>query len=125
MLLRNDFQDNRNIAVLSHPSRRYNKPSDYVVGSKTTGSPKDTMTDMPVRINSLSVYLRCYVEDFMLLEDHQDIIILSPQKGDIYQEYTSHETILIGNAIFNKYYAKIVLSPYDIAAAITANNECQ
>ena len=47
----------------------------------------------------------------MLLEENQDIIVLRPQKADLYQEY-SHEAIIIGNVLFNKYNAKIVSFPY-------------
>ena len=61
--LKNNFQDNQNLAVSFHPSWRCNEPSDDVDDSKTTGLPKDTTTDIPDRINSLSGYVRCYVED--------------------------------------------------------------
>ena len=52
MLLKNNFQDNRTLEVLSHPSHRCHIPSDDVVGSKTTGLPKDSTTDIPDGINS-------------------------------------------------------------------------
>ena len=56
MLLKNNFEDNQNLVGSSDPSRRCNKPSDDVVGSKTTLLPKDTMTDIRDGINSLSGY---------------------------------------------------------------------
>ena len=111
MLLKNNFQDNRNLGVSSQPSRRCNQSCDEVVGSKTTGLSKDYLNDKTCTITSLSGFLRCYVEDFMLLEENKHIIVLRSQKADPYQEY-SPETILIGNVIFNKYNATIVSSPY-------------
>ena len=67
--------------------------------------------DSLVGINYLSGWLRFYVEDFMLLKENQVIIILRPQQVSTFQDY-AHKPIIIGNPTFNKYYAKIITSPY-------------
>ena len=78
MLLKNNFQDNRILAVSSQPSHRCNQSCDVVVGSKTTGLPKYYLNDKTCTISSLSGFLRCYVEDFMSLDVNDRIVLLIP-----------------------------------------------
>ena len=58
VVIKNNFQDNRNLGVSSQSSRRCNQSCDQVVGSKTTGLPKDSITDKTCTVNSLSGFLR-------------------------------------------------------------------
>ena len=111
MLLRNNFNDNRTKAVSSTLPRRSNNLSQNIVWTKTAGLSTDNSMDSPVGIKYLSGWLRCYVENFMLLEESKEIIIIWPQQNTTFQDY-AHKPIIIGNSTFNKYYARIIASPY-------------
>ena len=72
-LLKNNFNDNKTNAVSSNMSRRSNDSSENVVGIKKTGLSTDNSMGIPVKIDSLSGWLMCYVKDFMLPKENQNI----------------------------------------------------
>ena len=62
-------------------------------------------------VGSLSELLRCYIEDFILLDENKEVIILMPQQDSKFNEYP-YKHIIIGNITFNKFNATVIIYPY-------------
>ena len=61
---------------------------------------------------AIAGYLRCYVEDFMLLEERERIIVLLPSTDSLWKEFKPTAFVQFGSTAFRVFNCSVLSSPY-------------